>query len=102
MKQMAKNAVRVLALAVSEAPVTRRGDFSRLILIGLVGIRDELRPKARCAVKQISGAGIQVVLITGDNRETAAAVAKESGLITGKDEAGDNQQRAVGLKRQRG
>ena len=85
MKQMAKNAVRVLALAVSEAPVTRRGDFSRLILIGLVGIRDELRPKARCAVKQISRAGIQVVLITGDNRETAAAVAKESGLITGKD-----------------
>lgn len=79
--EMAQNAVRVLALAVSETPVDESGGFSRLILIGLAGIRDEVRPEARAAVRQVCNAGIQVVLITGDNLKTAAAIAKETGLI---------------------
>ena len=84
MKELTNRAVRVLALAVSETPVDETGSFSRLILIGFIGIRDEIRPEARAAVTQVTEAGIQVVLITGDNRETAAAIAKEAGLITGK------------------
>ena len=81
MKEMTERAVRVLALAVSDTPVSAAGDFSRLILVGLVGIRDEIRPEARAAVKQVCDAGIQAVLITGDNKETAAAIARETGLI---------------------
>jgi Ca2+-transporting ATPase len=88
MKKMTERAVRVLALAVSETSINEKGNFSRLILIGLVGIRDEIRPEARSAVKQINEAGIQVVLITGDNKETATAIAKEVGLISNK---GGNQ-----------
>ena len=81
MKEMTGHAIRVLALAVSEKPVRESGDFSRLILIGLAGIRDEVRPEARSAVRQVREAGVQVVMITGDNRETAAAIAKEAGLL---------------------
>lgn len=77
--------VRMLALAVSETPVGTGGIPGNLILIGLMGIRDEVRPEARKAVSEIRGAGIQVVMITGDSRETASAIAREAGLLSGRD-----------------
>lgn len=84
MKDMTERAMRVLALCVSDAPVTAEGTLPRLTLVGLAGIRDEVRPEARGAVTQVRDAGIQTVLVTGDNRETAAAIAKEAGLLTGR------------------
>ncbi len=83
--EMTRSAMRVLCLAVSETHVTEDGDFSRLILVGLVGIRDDVRPEARAALKQVREAGVQVVMITGDNKDTAAAIARECGLLTGRD-----------------
>lgn len=83
-KELTRGAMRVLALAVSDGDVDERGDFSRLILIGLVGIRDEVREEARAAVRQVHNAGIQVVMITGDNKDTAAAIAREAGLLSEK------------------
>lgn len=71
---------RVLALAVSPRPVTG-GNFEGLILIGLVCIRDDIRPEAAKAVQEICGAGIQMVMVTGDNQETAQAVAAKIGLL---------------------
>ncbi len=50
-------------------------------LLCLVSIRDDLRKEARAAVRELQGAGIRVVMITGDNRETAAAIAKEAGIL---------------------
>lgn len=47
-------------------------------------IKDELRRAVPSAVKEAIGAGIQVVMITGDSEVTAAAIAKDSGIITGK------------------
>ena len=79
--EMTQNAVRVLALAVSDTPVTEKGEFKNLCLIGLAGIRDEIRPEAKGAIKEVQGAGVQVVMITGDNKETATAIARECGLI---------------------
>lgn len=79
--EMTQNAVRVLALAVSDTPVTQKGEFKGLCLIGLAGIRDEVRPEARGAIQSVQGAGVQVVMITGDNKETATAIARECGLI---------------------
>ncbi len=87
-EEMTRQAMRVLALAISENAVDDSGRFSRLILIGLVGIRDEIRPEARSSVQQVQGAGVQVVMITGDNRETAAAIAREAGLL--RDTDGEN------------
>ncbi|MCL2487678.1 MAG: cation-translocating P-type ATPase, partial [Oscillospiraceae bacterium] len=84
LREMTGRAVRVLVLAASERPMEdiARKRLDDLILIGLAGIRDDIRPETRPAVTQIRGAGVQIVMVTGDNRETAAAIAKEAGLIT--------------------
>lgn len=79
--EMTSHAMRVLALAVSETVVTEQGDFSRLIFVGLLGIRDEVRPHVKTAVCQVRKAGVQVVMITGDNKDTASAIARECGLL---------------------
>ncbi len=84
--EMTHRAMRVLALTAAPHPVRGDGDLHDLVLIGLVGIRDELRPEVPHAVREVRGAGIQLVMMTGDNRETAAAIAKEAGLLGGKND----------------
>ncbi|MCX7615011.1 MAG: HAD-IC family P-type ATPase, partial [Clostridiales bacterium] len=81
MDEMASNAVRLLALAISDVPLTSNKDFSNLTLVGIIGIRDEVRREAVQAIKQVTKAGVQVVMITGDNKQTATAIAREVGLI---------------------
>lgn len=54
---------------------------SGLIYTGLFIIRDEIRPEAVSAVKECQQAGIQVVMLTGDNGETAAGIAVECGIL---------------------
>ena len=54
-----------------------------IVIIGLVGIRDDVRPEAKEAIREVQGAGIQVVMITGDRLETAVAIAKDAGLLKG-------------------
>lgn len=80
--EMTKNAVRVLAFAVSDQDWNERGEYRNLILVGLAGIKDEIRPEAKKAITEVRAAGVQVVMITGDNRETATAIAKECGLVS--------------------
>ena len=84
--EMTHRAMRVLVLTAAPHPVRGDSDLHDLVLIGLVGIRDELRPEVPSAVREVRGAGIQLVMITGDNRETAAAIAKEAGLLGGKND----------------
>ncbi|MGL5917266.1 MAG: HAD-IC family P-type ATPase, partial [Culicoidibacterales bacterium] len=52
-----------------------------LVIIGFLGIRDDVRPEAKTAIAEVKNAGIQVVMITGDRKETAIAIAKDCGLI---------------------
>lgn len=52
-----------------------------LIIIGMVGIKDPLRDEIPAAVKQCNEAGVTVRMITGDNPETAKAIAKEAGIL---------------------
>lgn len=85
--EMAKSAMRVLAIAASEEAVREGEGFPPLILIGLVGIKDEIRREAKEAVLSVRGAGIQTVMITGDNADTAAAIARECGIILPDDRA---------------
>lgn len=57
-----------------------------LIFLGVVGIRDEVRPEAVTAIAEVGRAGIHVVMVTGDRKETALAIARDVGLVkTGKD-----------------
>ncbi|MBN7774512.1 calcium-translocating P-type ATPase, PMCA-type [Clostridium aminobutyricum] len=88
MDNMSNRSVRLLALAISESTVRKASDLNELTLVGIICIKDELRREAVEAIHQVTHAGIQVVMITGDNRDTAAAIAKEAGLIRdGQDQA---------------
>ena len=82
LEQLTKNGERVLVLATSPRPVRRRGSVPEsLVLIGLVSIHDQIRPEARKAVQQVQNAGIQVVMITGDNAQTAQTIARQCGIL---------------------
>lgn len=81
---LAKDAKRVLAFGYSESSMTESSINDDVVIIGFVGIRDEVRPEAADSIKKAQGAGIQVVMITGDRLETAVAIAKSAGLLTGK------------------
>ena len=76
-------AMRVLLLATSDCDFDEKN--AKLTLIGLVGIRDSLRPEARASVETVRRAGIQTVMITGDNKETAVAIAREAGILLDKE-----------------
>lgn len=84
--ELAAKAMRVLAFGYSERSMVESKINDDIVIIGLVGIRDDVRPEARDAIKEVQSAGIQVVMITGDRLETAVAIAKDAGLLQGNDE----------------
>ena len=67
-------------LAVAKADGEQAGE--NMTLICLLSIRDNVRPEAAAAIQEAQNAGIQVVMVTGDRKETAVAIAKEAGLLT--------------------
>ncbi|MBQ8429653.1 MAG: calcium-translocating P-type ATPase, PMCA-type [Clostridia bacterium] len=79
---LAQRAIRVLALATCDEELSEdslpEGDWT---LVGIVGIRDEVRPESIVAIDKVQNAGVQVVMITGDRKDTAIAIAKEAGLL---------------------
>ena len=79
--ELAAKAMRVLAFGYSEAEFIEDKINSDLVIIGMAGIRDDVRPESIEAIKAVQGAGIQVVMITGDRLETAVAIAKDAGLL---------------------
>ncbi|MBF0278820.1 MAG: calcium-translocating P-type ATPase, PMCA-type [SAR324 cluster bacterium] len=82
MEQMSKRAMRLIAVAVSEEAIQgERKIPDDLQLLGIFGLRDELRKEAPGAVKTAKEAGIHVVMITGDAKETAEAIALDVGLL---------------------
>lgn len=74
-------ALRVLALASKE---TETPDENGLTFIGLVAMVDPARPEAKGAVEKFKRAGIVTVMITGDHKDTAFAIAKELGICSDK------------------
>ena len=91
-KAMADEALRVLALA-SRTYDAKPTDFSaealenNLVFCGLSGMIDPERPEVAPAIKEAHGAGIRTVMITGDHIDTAVAIAKNLGIVKGRDEA---------------
>ena len=74
---MTKKGIRALVLATS----TYEKNMNDLIFVGAVFIKDEVREDAIEGIKLVTKAGIQTVMITGDNKDTAIAIAKECGII---------------------
>ena len=84
---LARRAIRVLVLAIApEERETGRLPEGDWALLGIVGIRDEVRPEAKAAIAQVQRAGVQVVMITGDRKDTATAIAMDSGVLRREDE----------------
>ena len=78
---LASRAMRVLAFGYSNSSMTDNAINDDVVLIGFVAIRDDVRPEAKMAIKEVMDAGIQVVMITGDRLETAVSIAEDAGLI---------------------
>ncbi len=78
----AGRSMRLLAVAKAQ------GDSADtdLTLICIISIRDNVRKEAVDAIREVQNAGIQVVMVTGDRKETAVAIAKEGGLLADKDD----------------
>ena len=90
--EMAKEALRVLACAYKEfehkpTEMELENIESDLIFLGMVGMIDPPREEAKKAVEKCKTAGIKTVMITGDHKITATAIAKKLGILENDDEA---------------
>ena len=91
-EQMAKEALRVLACAYKEIDYKpTKEDMENiekdLIFVGMVGMIDPPREEAKIAVEKCKTAGIKTVMITGDHKITATAIAKKLGILENENEA---------------
>ena len=78
----ARRSMRLLAVAKAEGS----SEDVDLTLVCVISIRDNVRKEAVEAIKEVQNAGIQVVMVTGDRKETAVAIAKEVGLLVNNDD----------------
>lgn len=96
-KEMADQALRVLLAAYREydelpSDISPEGLEHDLIYIGMTGMIDPVRPEVKDAIGLCRTAGIRPVMITGDHRDTAVAIAKELGIL------GEGQQALTGAE----
>ena len=77
----ADSGLRAIALAVSQS-IYPTDSIRRNILLGIIFLKDDIRPEAKDGVSLIKSAGINIVMVTGDSKETAISIAKEVGIIT--------------------
>ncbi len=82
MDTQAGRSMRLLAVAKADG----EEDDADLTLVCVISIRDNVRKEAVDAIREVRNAGIQVVMVTGDRKETAVAIAREAGLLTGSDD----------------
>lgn len=80
MDEQAQKAMRLIAVAVTD-DVEIDETKAKMSLIAIISIRDNVRKEAIQAIKEVQNAGVQVVMVTGDRKETAVAIAKEAGLL---------------------
>jgi Ca2+-transporting ATPase len=82
-KDLAKDALRVLSLSYRSLSSSYQKEQAEkeMVFLGLVGIMDPPRPEAKKAILACQSAGIKPIMITGDHKLTAEAVAKELGIL---------------------
>ncbi|NCA72850.1 MAG: HAD family hydrolase, partial [Sphingobacteriia bacterium] len=82
LNRLAERSMRLLALASTDTPIgANKALPETMTLVAVVGLRDELRPESRAAVRAARDAGVHVVMVTGDRYETAHAIATDAGLL---------------------
>lgn len=96
-KGMADKALRVLGAAykdykIEPAEYSSAAIENEMTFIGLAGMIDPIRPEVKDAIAECKDAGIRAIMITGDHRDTAVAIAKELGIL------GENQKAITGAQ----
>ena len=91
-KRMASKALRVMCgayKALTQLPTSFEPSEleKNLVFIGLAGMIDPVRPEVKAAIEECNRAGIRPVMITGDHKDTAVAIALELGIITDSSQA---------------
>jgi len=83
--ELAKEGMRILAVAFKEDIGFKENinnkEIQNLTFLGLIAISDPPRPEVKEAISRAKEAGIRVIMVTGDHKETAVAISKEIGLI---------------------
>ncbi len=77
----AAKAIRMIAIALSPVTIYESTPLENLTLIAMIGLRDDLRREVPQAIREVQQAGVQIVMITGDSKDTAIAIARDAGLI---------------------
>lgn len=93
-EDMASRGLRTLAVAykvIGEMPDDLATEETDLILVAVTGMKDELRPEAATSIAEANGAGIQVVMVTGDHEVTARSIANELGLLADREVIGGKE-----------
>ncbi len=83
MNYYSKRGIRLLALATKEAD---KKELEKLTFVGMILIKDEVRDDAIEGVRLVKDANIQLVMITGDNVDTATSIAREVGIVSNNDD----------------
>ncbi len=79
-----KQGLRFIAVAIAHNDLAKDGQMPHdMCLVGIIGLLDEIRAEARSAMDQARSAGIKVIMMTGDRKETAEHVAQTVGLLRG-------------------
>ncbi|MBQ6824619.1 MAG: calcium-translocating P-type ATPase, PMCA-type [Clostridia bacterium] len=78
---LSAKAVRMLVIALAPKPIHSEKELCNLTFVAMIGLRDDIRPEVPSAVREVQNAGVQVVMITGDSKETAVAIARDVGLL---------------------
>ncbi len=91
-QEMGEKALRVLGFAIKKLSHGEKFEEENLTFVGLVGMIDPPRVEVCKAVEKCQKAGMQAIMITGDHKETAFAIAKEVGILRNKNELLTGQQ----------
>jgi Ca2+-transporting ATPase len=92
---LAARGLRVLAVATGEVAEPREDAMRNLVFVGAFGLTDPPTPGVQETVRAIRAAGIRTVMLTGDHRRTAEAVARTLGVLSGADETLDGRELAT-------
>ena len=80
LRELSELSYRVIAVAIK--PNEKSTELKSLTFLGFVAIRDRIRKEVPNAIREVSSAGVGVIMITGDSKPTAEAIAKECGIIS--------------------
>lgn len=79
-KKRVANGERLIVIAF-----TRKEYNGSFVFVSLISLRDKIRSDAKQAIRELTSAGVQIIMLTGDGKETALSIAAESGIVSSRD-----------------